>query len=40
MHALAESDDDRIVPLLARITLNELPQHYNVRLRSGPFTDE
>jgi hypothetical protein len=39
MHALAESDDDRVVPLLARVTLDELPQHYNVRLRAGPFTD-
>lgn len=39
MHALAENDDDRVVPLLVRVTLDELPQHYSVRIRSGPFAD-
>lgn len=39
MHALAENDDDRVVPLLVRVTLDELPQHYGIRIRSGPFTD-
>lgn len=39
MHALAENDGDRLVPLLVRGTLDELPQHYGVRIHSGPFAD-
>jgi hypothetical protein len=37
MNALAEADDDRLVPLLARVTIEDLPQNYGVRIREGPF---
>jgi hypothetical protein len=39
MNALAEADDDRLVPLLARVTIEDLPQNYGVRIREGPFGD-
>jgi hypothetical protein len=37
MNALAEDGDDRLVPLLARVTIEDLPQNYTVRMRKGPF---
>jgi hypothetical protein len=37
MNEILELDDERVVPLLARVRLDELPQHYNVRIRTGLF---
>lgn len=37
MNALADAGDARLVPLLARVTIEELPQNYGVRIREGPF---
>ncbi|WP_276259715.1 hypothetical protein [Haloglomus litoreum] len=39
MNALTALDDERVVPLLIRVTLDDLPQHYDVRIRPGPFGD-
>jgi hypothetical protein len=39
MNELTALDDERVVPLLVRVTLDDLPQHYDVRIRAGPFGD-
>lgn len=37
MNEILSLNDERVVPLLARVRLDELPQHYHVRIRTGPF---
>lgn len=40
MNSLTALNDERVVPLLVRVTLDDLPQHYDVQIRTGPFGDE
>jgi hypothetical protein len=40
MNSLTTLDDERVVPLLVRVTLDTLPHHYDVRVRTGPFGNE
>ncbi|WP_254832750.1 hypothetical protein [Haloglomus salinum] len=39
MNELTALDDERVVPLLIRVTLDDLPQNYDVRIQAGPFGD-